>query len=164
MMPWHLITVRTSTETQATIVTQYWIWRWHFYLGREVEELWSEVLSVSIKQKSFLSNSLIWQKNHVSECETEMQKSGKLRTVGVSGVFLPARKPLPFWKLEMVWEFVRLVLQLGGWVCGLSGMCRMRLISFPTWSWRRGPKKSVIEIGWTCELSSGNKPWLEFRF
>lgn len=53
-----------------------------------MEEYWKEVLLISIKKKSFLSKSLIQQKNGVSDCKTEKQNLGKLRVVGVSGLFL----------------------------------------------------------------------------
>lgn len=53
-----------------------------------MEEYWREVLFISIKKKSFLSKSLVQQKNGVSDYKTETQTLGKLRVVGVSGLFL----------------------------------------------------------------------------
>ena len=58
------------------------------WCGEGDQEYWGEVLFINIKEKSFLSSGLIGQKNGVSDNKAEMQKSGKLRIVGVSGVFL----------------------------------------------------------------------------
>lgn len=58
------------------------------WCGEGDQEYRREVLSINIKEKCFLSGGLIGQKNGVSDLKAEMQKSGKLRIVGVSGVFL----------------------------------------------------------------------------
>lgn len=44
--------------------------------------------SISMKGNSFLSKSLIQQKNGVSDYKTKMQKLGTLIMVGVPAVFL----------------------------------------------------------------------------
>lgn len=102
-----------------------WWGRWQYI---------EEMLFNNVKEKSFSPSSLWLGREMVS--------------VGLSG-------ELHLGKLEMLCEFVRLALQLGGWLCGLPGMCRMRLISFPTWSPWKGHKKNVIHIVWENQWSSG---------
>lgn len=71
---------------KATVVMQDWIWRWNCDVEREIKTTGRKVLSINIKEKSaFLSNGLIGQEHGVSDNETEMQTSGKLRIVVVSG-------------------------------------------------------------------------------
>lgn len=83
-------------RNQATVIMQYWMWRCDCDVRWEMEPYGREVFSINIKEKYFLSNSLIWHKNGISDHGTEMQKSGKLRTVGVSGVFPRQESQSPF--------------------------------------------------------------------
>lgn len=99
-----------------------------------------------LKRNPFLSNGLIGQEHGVSDIETEMQTSGKLRIVVVSGDVSQVKKAAVLWKWEMVSEFVRLTLQLGGWVC------RQRYVQnvfdqFPHLGLKKGAQKNMLKIG-----------------